>query len=185
MIRVPASALATPGFELRRLGMGRFRLRLWGGLAPGAVASLADALADAGIRLVRGFARRSATLRAMAEFELEQSGDARDPLGLDVLAIVARDPPAHVGRLPALEVERLALSPKHGGSIELELAAPDGLRVLGSLLTSIAALALFPEELHLDTRESRLRLRLFLVGVGRSAPDASLVAALGQRLRGE
>jgi hypothetical protein len=175
--------LDEPGFEIRRLREGRCDLQLWGRLQPGWSGSLAEGLAQAGLSLANGFARKIGPLRWLAELELEVTGAKSDPLTLDYLELAAR--PLPPGWRTPIQLHSYTLEPseKHGGSLYLELTGADHVGFLGSLLTRFACLSLFPEELKIGTQEGRVHDRFFLTGIGRTPPLPAAREALAFRLR--
>lgn len=178
------SVLDESGFEIRRAEEGRFTLQLWGRLRPGWSGGLAEALSAQRVSLVRGFARKFGAMRWLAEFTLERTDGAADPLALDYLELAARPLPSGWRRPIRLESFKLLPSAKHGGSLLLEIHGDDEVGFLGALLMRLAFLSLFPEELHIDTRDGRVRDRFHLVGIGKSRPSDAAAAALETMLRG-
>jgi hypothetical protein len=187
-IRVPrtggtASVLDEPGFEIRRTGEGLCNLQLWGRLRPGWCGSLAEGLAQGGLSLVDGFARKIGPMRWLAEFGLDSRAATHDPLAVNYLELAARALPSG-WRMPIdLHGYTLAASEKHGGSLYLEIRGADRVGFLGSLLTRFAYLSLFPEEMKIETREARVHDRFFLTGIGRTPPPSSMRDALELQLR--
>jgi len=177
------SVLDEPGFEIRRAGDGLCNLQLWGRLRPSWSGSLAEGLADAGLSLVSGFARKIGPMRWLAEFELDCKEAGQDPLALDYLELVARTQ-ASAGRTPiALHSYTVASSEKHGGSLYLEIGGSDRVGFLGSLLTGFAFLSLFPEEMKIATQAGAVHDRFFLTGTGRTVPPAQARQGLERWLR--
>ena len=175
---VPAGDLELPGFEVRHATRHKFALRLWGPLAPAWAASLGVGLYEAGIRVVRGQARRAPGGAWLGEFELEALDDSEEPVLIDYLGLTSR-PVAELAPPPAwLGSHHRSLTAKHGGSLFLEVRARDRLGFLGGLLARIAALGLVPEELHVDTCGVPVLDRFFLKGLDGKAPDREARAAL-------
>ncbi|HVP27859.1 MAG TPA: hypothetical protein VMW35_01685 [Myxococcota bacterium] len=182
--RGETSLLDEPGFEVRRAGGSVHTLQMWGRLRPGWSGSLAEGLSANRASLVRGFARKFGAMRWLAEFTLERTPGGSDLLGLDYLELAARPLPSGRRRPIRLSGFKLAPSPKHGGSLLLEIEGEDEVGFLGALLMRLAFLSLFPEELHIDTRDGRALDRLHLVGIGRSQPTAATAEALEAMLEG-
>lgn len=178
------SILDEPGFEIRRADGGQFTLQLWGRLRPGWSGSLAEALSGQRVSLVRGFARKFGAMRWLAEFNLARTEGAADPLGLDYLELAGRPLPSGWRRPIRLDSFKLLPSAKHGGSLLLEVEGDDEVGFLGALLMRLAFLSLFPEELHIDTRDGRVHDRFHLVGIGKSRPSESAGEALETMLQG-
>jgi hypothetical protein len=177
------SVLDEPGFEVRRAGDCLCNLQLWGRLRPSWSGTLAEGLADAGLSLVSGFARKIGPMRWLAEFELDCKEAKQDPLGLDYLELSARTQ-ASGGRRPiVLHSYTVASSEKHAGSLYLEIGGSDRVGFLGSLLTGFAFLSLFPEEMKIATHAGTVHDRFFLTGIGRTAPPAQARQGLEGWLR--
>jgi len=158
-------------------------LQLWGRLRPSWSGSLAEGLADAGLSLVSGFARKIGPMRWLAEFELDGREAKQDPLALDYLELSARTQTSS-GRTPiALHSYAVASSEKHGGSLYLEITGSDRVGFLGSILTGFAFLSLFPEEMKIATHARTVHDRFFLTGIGRTAPNAHARQGLESWLR--
>jgi len=178
-----ASVLDEPGFEIRRTGEGFCTLQLWGRLRPSWSGSLAEGLADAGLSLLDGFARKIGPMRWLAEFSLDCKEAKVEPLALDYLELAAR-PHVSPGRTPiVLHSYTVASSEKHGGSLYLEIGGRDRVGFLGSLLTGFAFLSLFPEEMKIATRSGTVHDRFFLTGIGRTSPPPQARQGLEHWLR--
>ena len=190
---VPARDLELPGFEVRHATRHKFALRLWGPLAPAWAASLGVGLYEAGIRVVRGQARRAPGGPWLAEFELEALDDSEEPVLIDYLGLASR-PVSELSPPPAwLGSHHRSLTAKHGGSLFLEVRASDRIGFLGGLLARIAGVGLAPVELEIDTHGIPVLDRFFLKGLDGQAPGrderralalmldqlSSLAAALG------
>jgi hypothetical protein len=179
---VPARDLELPGFEVRHATRHKFALRLWGPLAPAWAASLGVGLYEAGVRVVRGQARRAPGGPWLAEFELEALDDSEEPVLIDYLGLASR-PVCELSPPPAwLGSHHRSLTAKHGGSLFLEVRARDRLGFLGGLLARIAAFGLVPEELHVDTCGEPVLDRFFLKGLDGKPPDREARRALGELL---
>jgi len=177
------SLLDEPGFEIRRGAEGLCTLQLWGRLRPSWSGSLAEGLADAGLSLISGFARKIGPMRWLAEFELDGRAATQDPLALDYLELSARSQTSSDRRPIALHSYAVASSEKHGGSLYLEITGSDRVGFLGSLLTGFAFLSLFPEEMRIATHAGTVHDRFFLTGIGRTAPKAQAREGLESWLR--
>lgn len=177
------SLLDEPGFEIRRADAA-FQLKLWGRLRPGWSGSLAEGLSQARVSVVSGFARKLGAMRWLAEFELEAKPGASDPLALDYLELASRPLPSGWRTAIALDGYTLERSPRHGGSLFLELEGHDAVGFLGALLMRFAFLSLFPEEMRVETRDGRAHDRFWLTGIGRSAPSEDASASLDAMLKG-
>lgn len=172
-----------PGFAVRRSGDGLYALELCGRFYPGWSGSLANGLAQHGIGIVRGFARKREALRWEAGFELEPTPRGDSPLALDYLELASRPLPS--GARVAVSLDRFELrnSAAHSGCIELRLEGPDQVGFLGAMLKRFAFLALFPEEMAIDTCAGRVQDVFWLKGIGRTVPSDESRGALGRVLR--
>jgi hypothetical protein len=177
------SMSADPGFAVRRCPGGRYELSLGGRFHPGWSGSLANGLAQHGISIVRGFARKTEALRWQACFELEPRADGDSPLALDYLELASRPLPARARTRLGLDRYELRASAARAGSIEVRVEGPDQVGFLGALLKRFAFLALFPEEMAIDTREGRVHDAFWLKGIGRTVPSDEARGALGRGLR--
>jgi hypothetical protein len=173
------SLLDEPGFEIRRAEERRFALRLWGRLHPGWSGSLSEGLSQSRVSVVSGFARKLGAMRWLSELELEALPGAPDPLLVDYLALASRPLPA--GWRTAIDLGRFSIerSPKHGGSLFVEIEGQDDVGFLAALLVRFAFLSLFPEEMRIETRAGVARDRFWLTGIGRSVPSEPNRTALG------
>jgi hypothetical protein len=179
---LPADALELPGFEVRHDTRHKFALRIWGPLPATWAAGLGVGLYEAGIRVVRGRARRAAAGPWFGEFELEALDDSEEPVLIDYLGLTAR--PLEELAAPGIRLgsHHRSLTAKHGGSLFLEVRARDRIGFLGGLLTRIAELGLVPEELHVDTCGVPVLDRFFLKGSDGKPPDRAARQALGELL---
>ncbi len=182
--RLEGAALAPdPGYVIRRGASGHYELTIGGRFFPGWSGSLANGLAQHGVSIVRGSARKMASLSWQAYFELDPAPGGDSPLALDYLELAARPLPGGA-RVPiALASHELRVSGAHGGCIQLGVEGPDQVGFLGALLKRFAFLALFPEEMTVDTREGRVQDVFWLKGVGRTVPSDESRGALGRVLR--
>ncbi len=182
--RPATSILDEPGFDIRRSEGSLFTLQLWGRLQPGWPGGLAEGLWQRRVSLVRGFARKLGAMRWLSELTLERTEESADPIVLDYLELASRPLASGWQRPLRLDGFKLLASAKHGGSLFLEVEGQDEVGFLGALLMRLAFLSLFPEELHLDTRDGRVHDRFHLVGIGRSRPPEKTADALEGMLRG-
>jgi hypothetical protein len=139
-----------PAVHVTRIATGT-RVQIVGRFADGWATGLALGLAHADVSLQRGFARRSADGRCIADLEL------RPPTSVDLrtfpfLALATRQPPEVPSFPVLLETFYIDGSPDAGGSLYLEVRGLDAVGFLGSLLQRLASVSLFPEEMTLETR---------------------------------
>jgi hypothetical protein len=177
------SISADPGFTIRRGRARHYDLSIGGRFYPGWSGSLANGLAEHGIGIVRGFARKTEALRWQACFELEPTPGGESPLALDYLDLASRPLPARA-RLPiGLDRYELRTSAAHAGSIEVRVEGRDQVGFLGALLKHFAFLALFPDEMAVDTCDGRVNDVFWLKGIGRTVPSDESRGTLGRVLR--
>jgi len=180
--RGSSSLLDLPGFEVRHTSQRGFKLQIWGTLPPAWAASLGVGLCEAGVRVVRGFARRIEGETWLGEFELEALDDSEEPVLIDYLALARRPLEALAPPSVRLTGVHRSLTAKHGGSLYLEVRARDRLGFLGGFLARIARVGLVPEELVIDTRGIPVLDRFFLKELDGAPPRAEARRALGELL---
>jgi len=177
--RSDAGLLERAGYDVRHQSECSYRLTLWGPLPETWAAALGIGLAEAGIRVVRGSARRVDGAAWLGEFELEALDDSDEPVLLDYLALTRAPLDALASPLISLTGHHSSLTAKHGGSLYLEVRARDRLGFLGGLLAPIARLGLVPEELEIDTLGAPVLDRFFLTQRSGVPPSAEQRRALG------
>lgn len=165
------------GVDVMPWTAGSTLVRLWGGFPTGWAGALCLGLTEAGIAVVRGFARRTALRRWEAEFQLLPVGRKHRPEDVDFLALAAglerSQAPVEV-TLRRFAVER---DPRTG-SLLVELEGRDRIGFLGSLLDRFAALSLFPDEMTIETRHEIAADRFSLRALGGRAPSEQAQGAL-------
>lgn len=174
--------LRETGFDVR-CGEGRsVHLQMWGPLPLTWAAALGAGLFRAGIRVVRGYARRVDAEAWLAEFDLEALDDAEAPVLVDYLSLARAD----LAKLDPAPVQltryHRSLTSKHGGSLFLEVGAVDRLGFLGGLLTRVAHAGLVPEELIIETHGLPVLDRFFLKTQSGEQPGAFARRDLGKLL---
>lgn len=170
--RSAGALLRGSGFDVRSGADRSVRLQMWGPLPATWAAALGTGLFRAGIRVVRGYARRVDPEAWLAEFDLEALDDAEAPVRLDYLSL-ARVELAQLEPTPVqLTRYHRSLTSKHGGSLFLEVRAADRLGFLGGLLTRVAGAGLVPEELVIDTQGLPVLDRFFLKTTAGEQPGA-------------
>jgi hypothetical protein len=170
--------------ELAALGPSRFRVRLGGLLRPSWMAALGSGLAERRISVDQVHAKRAHDGSWIAELSLVALEGASDPRGIPYIGL-AKEPPPPVVAGHRLELDGYALleSADYGGTLKLEFDARDSLGLLGAMLSSLAALELFPIEMHIETHAGRAQDCLWLCGPGTGRPTAPAKHALEQMLR--
>ncbi len=148
------------------------RVRLGGPLRPFWMAALGRALSENQVSIVRAHAKRGHDAQWVAEVLVRPLPGARDPLGLSIIRMV-NDTRAPACARETLSVARYALeqTDDHGGTLKLSFETDDRLGLIGELLSSLAALMLFPVEMHIETHEGRVHDCLWLCGQGESRPE--------------
>jgi hypothetical protein len=159
---------------------GLSTVRLWGRLPPGWLGALSLGLARAGVGVVRGRAQRTARGRWEAELMVKAEGEL-DPAALDYLGLALGV--ERMGTPVPIAIQEFSTwrDPARG-ALWLDLRGPDRVGFLGSLLDRLAGLALFPEEMLIETRGPIAVDRLALKSLGGLPPSAEVQAALGALL---
>lgn len=169
----PRAAREERSYEIQPRGGRRYGLRLWGDLPRGWAAPLFRGLARHGLAVVRGEARREPDGRHQARFEIERGPRATDPLRVDLLALATRRPGAPGTDAFVLGHHRLRAVPAFGGSLRLEVGAPDQHGFLGGLLDRLTFLSLVPEAMEVETGPDGVFDRFHLrTADGRMPPPA-------------
>jgi hypothetical protein len=169
--------------EVTPLGDGAFRVRLGGAFRPAWMATLCMSLSDRLISIDRVHATRARDWSWLVELHVIALAGAHDPTTVPYVALADADVTHEVCPLK-LDRYELIESGDHGGTLRLTLEAEDSLGLLGSLLSSLATLLLFPVEMHIETRSGRAHDRLWLGGVGASGPSGRAEEALRRVLAG-
>lgn len=167
--------------EVTPLGDGAYRVRLGGAFRPAWMATLCTSLSERRISIDRVHATRARDWSWLAELHVVALNAAHDPMTIPYVALAEADVAHEIAPL-RLDRYELIESADHGGTLRLTLEAQDSLGLLGSLLSSLATLLLFPVELHIETRGGRAHDRLWLGGVGSSAPSGKAAEALRRLL---
>jgi len=190
--------------EVTELSDGSFRVRFGGLLSPTWMLGVCSGLAQAQISIDRLHARRlSHDGSWIAELHVLPLASATSPTRLPLLTfaeqglqmwpdtvaawLAQEDEPS--GVVPAVLVGtqqpvplrlrryELTQSSDHGGTLCLELTAQDSVGLLGSLLTALGNLSLWPVEMHIETREGEAYDCLWLAtGSSGSAREPSVIS---------
>jgi UTP:GlnB (protein PII) uridylyltransferase len=98
----------------------------------------------------------------------------------------ASSPTPRVSVAPALRAYRLEDdADRPGGVLCMVIEADDVLGLLGNLIEAVRALGLWPEELHIDTREGRAHDRFWLTTAQGLGPSQETREALVRWLQGQ
>ncbi|MFT3925003.1 MAG: hypothetical protein QM778_20880 [Myxococcales bacterium] len=170
--------------ELSPLGGGNYRVRLGGIFRPAWMATLGSGLAERRISIDTVHAKRGHDGSWVAELALVALEGASDPRGISYIGLAGERAQIYTGDY-TLELDRYSLfeSPDYGGTLLLEFEALDSLGLLGAMLSSLAALGLFPIEMHIETHAARAHDFLWLCGTGASRPSPEAKQALERMLR--
>ena len=172
-----------PSFVVRRGAGGRFELSIAGRFYPAWSGNLAQGLAQHGIGIVRGFARKVEALRWQGCFELAPAPGGDSPLAINYLELASRSGGPRLRAPIQLYRHQMCASAAHGGSIEVSLEGADQVGFRGSLLQRFASLALFPEQMSIETSGGLVRDVFWLAGIGRTGPSGEARSALSRALR--
>lgn len=171
--RTDGSAFTRRGeswFEVTQLGPTEFRVRLGGTFHGAWLASLTRRLAEHHLSIDHTHARLTGVDMWLGELHLLCLPGAADPLSLDYAALAEAVDSARAPEF-VLSSFRTIESRDYGGSLMVSLEAPDTLGLLGALLSTFAALSLYPVELHIETRDGRAYDSLWLrAGTASGAP---------------
>jgi hypothetical protein len=165
------------------LGGDVFRVRLGGAFRPAWMATLCRGLSERLISIDRVHATRASDSSWLAELHVLALPEAHDPMTVPYVALADAEM-AHEPSPLQLDRYELIESSDHGGTLRLTLEAQDSLGLLGSLLSSLATLLLFPIEMHIETRGGRAHDRIWLGRVGASAVSGGAEYALRHLLAG-
>lgn len=167
--------------EVSQTGEASYRIRLEGSFGPSWIASLCAELARRRISIDRAHALRTVNQTWIAELNVLALPGAEDPLAIRYVELAEADAPDARGPLTLSRYD-IEVAPAHGGSLKLTIEADDGLGLLGSLLSQLAMLFLFPLEMHIETRDGRAYDSFWLGTVGATSPDARLRDSLDRVL---
>lgn len=167
--------------EVTQTSQDAYRIRLEGAFGPSWIAGLCAELADRQISIDRAHAARTYNQTWVAELSVVTLPGAADPLGIAYVELAETGAPdaSDPLKLYGYTVEETSA---HGGTIKLTLEAEDSLGLLGSLLSQLAMLFLFPIEMHIETRHGRAYDSFWLATVGESSPGPRVRQALDRLL---
>jgi len=155
--------------EVTKTGESTYRIRLEGSFGPAWIASLCAELADRQISIDRAHAMRTVSQTWIAELNVVALPGAADPLEVPYVELAEAGAPDASDPL-RLTSYRIEETTAHGGALNLTVEADDSLGLLGSLLSQLAMLFLFPVEMHIETRNGRAYDSFWLGTVGATTP---------------
>ena len=167
--RPSLSSFDRPWSEVTATGGNCFRIRLEGAFGPAWIASLCAELADRKLSIQRAHAMRTPNQTWVAELTVEALAGADDPLRVPYVELAEAGAPDASDPL-LLEHFSVEETEAHGGALKLTIEAADSLGLLGSLLSQLAMLFLFPLEMHIETRGGRAYDSFWLGTVGATSP---------------
>jgi hypothetical protein len=165
--RVTLAPTSKAWSEVSQTGDTSYRIRLEGPFGPAWIASLCAELADRQLSIDRAHALRTSNQTWVAELNVEALHGAADPLEIPYVELAEAGAPDASDPLMLLKFE-IEETPAHGGSLQLTVEAVDSLGLLGSLLSQLAMLFLFPVEMHIETSNGRAHDVFWLCTVGAS-----------------
>ncbi|MET0286258.1 MAG: hypothetical protein ABW352_17395 [Polyangiales bacterium] len=163
--RVTLAPTSKAWSEVTQTGDTRYRIRLEGPFGPAWIASLCAELADRQISIDRAHALRTSNQTWIAELNVDALPGAEDPLDIPYVELAEAGAPDASDPLKLLSFQ-IEETSAHGGSLQLTVEANDSLGLLGSLLSQLAMLFLFPVEMHIETSEGRAHDVFWLCTVG-------------------
>jgi hypothetical protein len=156
---------------------GTFRVWLEGSFPTGWAGSLSLGLTRARISILSGIARRSAPRHWTGAFVVRPEAGAADPERVPYLDLLRRHPP--LGTAVPIVLDRFAVEADGaGGALLLEVHGRDRTGFLGSLLDRLAGLALFPEDMTIETEGDIAHDRFALKSLGGGHPSVQAKEAL-------
>jgi UTP:GlnB (protein PII) uridylyltransferase len=147
--------------EVSRHAGQRHRLRIGGPFTAGWLSRLCSGLAAHGLSIEQAHAWVSRDGTWVAELVYLGGAQGDDAATVPFLDFVAQGS-AEVELRPRIGRAQLSRTPENGGSLLLELEAPDTIGLLGAVLGKAAKLGMHPIELHIDTREGLADDRIWL-----------------------
>lgn len=167
--------------EVTQTGEDSYRIRLEGTFGPSWIASLCAELAERKISIDRAHAMRTPSQTWVAELSVIALSGAEDPLTLPYVELAEAGAPNACEPLRLTDYTIEATS-AHGGALHLTVDAEDSLGLLGSLLSQLAMLFLFPVEMHIETRAGRAQDEFWLGTVGATSPGPRIRDSLDRML---
>lgn len=165
--------------EVTHLEGARHRVRLGGLFHTAWMATLCNALAERRVSIDHMHARLGHDLSWIAELHVLPLPGAADPRGIGFIELAEGEEAAPSAAL-RIDSYRVLESRSFGGTLALSIEAHDSLGLLGSLLAQLAALGLYPVEMHIETHADRVYDSLWLrTADGQVPPPTSRSALVG------
>jgi len=161
--------------EATRLADGAFRVRMGGPFPTAWLSILSTHLAERNVSIDHIHARHTDDIW-IAEFHLLALHGAPDLLSVDYIELALGAITGSAGSFE-LDAYRALESRDYGGTLMLTFEARDALGLLGSLLSALAELDLYPLELHIETRNGRAYDSLWLARAGGGPPSPRIVTS--------
>lgn len=156
---------------------GIFRVSLEGSFPAGWAGSLSLGLAKANIGILSGVARKVGPRSWSTSLLVRPQAASADPRRVDYLGLARRRQP--LGSAAPIDLESFAVVPdERTGALLLEVRGADRVGFLGSLLDRLAGLALFPEDMTIETEGGLALDRFALKALGGQTPSAEAHQAL-------
>jgi hypothetical protein len=149
---------------------------------PDWLANVCCGLAELGISVVMGHARRDASGWWRAHIDVDVAQARVDPETVDVASLASECPDSRDSA--SLRLTALDLGRREDGLLVLQLAARDELGLLGRLLHELSTLRLQPVEVAITTRTGVAHDRLVLATSGGEVPSSELQTLLSHVLSG-
>jgi hypothetical protein len=131
--------------------------------------------------VVQATAPRTPAKIWVAEIEIEARDASIDPAAIDFVALTCDHGDA-VQPLAGLKIASYRLMPT-SRDVEVDIRADDTVGFLHAVLRRFAFFGLFPHEMRVETRGSKLEDFFRLENIGGMAPAERTVVALDQHLR--
>jgi hypothetical protein len=163
--------------EVTRERGGTFRVELEGSFPTGWAGALSLGLAHANVGIVSGVARRTGPRHWTTAIVVRPQSDGAHPETIDYLALARRRYPLGTAvpiELTSFEVE----ADERTGALLVAVTGVDCIGFLGSLLDRLAGLALFSEDMTIETEDDLARDRFALKALGGHAPSREAHQAL-------
>ena len=181
--RTSLASAGSPWSEVTQTSEHGYRIRLEGTFGPSWIASLCAELADRSLSIDRAHAMRTPNQTWVAELNVEVvAGADTDPMSIPYVELAEAGAPDASDPLSLSHFE-IEETTAHGGTLKLTIEGRDSLGLLGSLLSQLAMLFLFPIEMHIETREGRAHDSFWLGTVGATSPGPRVRDSLDRVLR--